>query len=217
MNSKKLISMISLFIFLLSMPIWAFAMESTTAEIFFKVNNAPGTVIVEAVDDAPLPEQTIFKDVSTGKFDVSISQPGDYYYKIYQNKGTRQDVNYDNTVFVARITALVDENNNLYSAVTVYVEKSSQKIGNIEFKNTLIEPEEDISGSETNPTEFEDFSDLSESTTSTTDTNGSQPHTGDDSHIGLWLAMMAVSLVGIALANVFYKVFSGKSDKKNSN
>ena len=216
MNSKKLISMISLFIFLLSMPIWAFAMESTTAEIFFKVNNAPGTVIVEAVDDAPLPEQTIFKNVSTGKFDVSISQPGDYYYKIYQNKGTQQDVNYDNTVFVARITALVDENNNLYSAVTVYVEKSSQKIGNIEFKNTLIEPEEDISGSETNPTEYEDISEDPIETT-TADSSAEEPHTGDESHLGLWFAMMAVSLVGIALANVFYKVFSGKSDKKNSN
>ena len=205
MNSKKLITMILLLLLLLAIPIQVFAVEAATAEISFTVKNAPGTVVMEAVNGAPLPEQTVFKGVSAGKFEISFTEPGDYYYKVYQNPGTEQGVTYDSTVYTVFISVFLDENGVLYSVTAVNIEQSAQKAEDIEFENILpqssVPSEPDGSTEPTAPT--------------TPDSSDAPPHTGDDSQLELWTLLMTLSLLGLIAATVFYKR-SVKDPKKEN-
>ncbi|MCH5190574.1 MAG: hypothetical protein J1F23_00270 [Oscillospiraceae bacterium] len=193
MNSKKLIAMILLLLLLLAIPVQVFAVEAATAEISFTVKNASGTVVIEAVDNAPLPMQTVFEGASTGKFLISFSEPGDYCYKVYQNAGTEQDVIYDSTVYTVCISVFLDENGELYSVTAVNIENSSQKAEDVEFENTL-------------PTESTEPNVPSEPTEPTEPNSpDTPPHTGDESRLELWTLLMALSFIGIIAATVFYK------------
>ncbi|MCH5191430.1 MAG: hypothetical protein J1F23_04630 [Oscillospiraceae bacterium] len=178
MNSKKLITAI-LLLFLLAIPIQVFAAEATTVEIPFTVKNAPGTVVIEAVDNAPLPEQTVFEGVSSGKFEISFAGVGNYNYKIYQKSGTEQNVTYDSTVYTAHISVFVNEYSELYSVVSVYIDDSSQKTDDLAFENTSIE-----------------LSEPSEPGEPHTPDSPNTPNTGDNSHLGLWIILMLISLLG---------------------
>lgn len=202
MNSKKLITMILLLLLLLAIPIQVFAMEAATAEISFTVKNAPGTVVVEAVNDAPLPEQTVFEGVSSGKFEISFTEPGDYYYKVYQNQGAEQYVTYDSTVYTVCISVFLDENGVLYSATAVNIEQSAQKAENVEFENIL--PQSSVPGEPDEPTE-----------PTTSEPSVSPPHTGDESRLELWTMLMVLSFLGIIAATVFYK-WSIKNPKQEN-
>lgn len=207
MNSKKLISMIFLLLLLLVMPIQAFAMENVTAEISFTVKNAPGTVVMEAIDDAPLPEQTVFEKVTQGKFEITYTQPGDYYYKIYQKAGTQQNITYYSTVYMVRVITLVSEEDTMYPVVTVYIENSSQKTDNIEFENTLTNPSVPVEP--TNPSKPTDANEH------TTTNSPDKPYTGDESQLGLWIMLMALSLIGIITVSIIYKADSHERKEKS--
>lgn len=193
MNSKKLISVILLLLLLFAIPIQVSAMGAATAEIPFTVKNAPGTVVIEAVESAPLPGQTVFEGVSSGKFEISFAEPGDYYYKIYQKPGTGSDITYDSTVYTVCISVFVHEDGNLYSVVAVNIESSSQKAEDIAFENTLVEsgvpsepsaPGEPSESTTTDSSNMPDFSDT-------------PPQTGDNSHLSLWIVLMAASFFGM--------------------
>ena len=188
MNSRKLISMISLLLLLLVMTIPAFALEAVTVEISFAVKNAPGTVVIEAVDDAPLPEQTVFETATEGVLELSFSEPGNYEYKIYQKPGTGSGVTYDSTVYSVCVAVFTNEDGSLYCVVAANIEGSAQKADDVVFENT-VEP--------TSPS-----------------TPGNTPQTGDDSRLGLWILLMALSLVGIVAFSVFGIVASRRSEKR---
>ena len=77
MHKKWLIGMVFLLLLTVAMPVQAFAMDSVTAEIPFTVENAPGTVVMEAMHGAPEPEQSAFENVSEGKFVLRFDEPED--------------------------------------------------------------------------------------------------------------------------------------------
>lgn len=213
MNSKKLISMILLLLLVLALPLQSSAEGAVTAEIPFTVNNAPGTVIIEAVDGAPLPKQTEFEGVSTGKFEFSFTKPGEYYYKVYQKSGTEQGVTYDSTVYSVCIAVFSNNDGSLYSVTAVNVEESSQKAEIVEFENTLAEPSEPSKPIEpTEPT-------VPSAPTEPTSPNSpsTPPSTGDNSRLDLWVLLMAFSLLGIAVVSVMYRATVNKSKKRNQN
>ena len=210
MNSKKLISMILLLLLMLAMPFQVFAEGTATAEIPFAVKNASGTVIIEAVDGAPLPKQTEFEGVIEGKFEFSFTKPGEYYYKVYQKSGTEQGVTYDSTVYSVCIAVFSNNDGSLYSITAVNVEDSSQKAEIAEFENTLAEPSEP-----SKPTEPTVPSAPTEPTSP--DSPGTPPSTGDNSRLSLWVLLMAFSLLGIAVVSVMYRATVNKSKKRNQN
>lgn len=210
MNSKKLISMILLLLLTLAMPFQANASGAATAEIPFAVKNASGTVVIEAVDGAPLPKQTEFEGVSTGKFEFSFTRPGEYCYKVYEKTGTEQGVTYDGTVYSVCIAVFSNNDGSLYSVTAVNVEDSSQKAEIVEFENTLAEPSEPIE-----PTEPTVPSAPTEPTSP--DLPGTPPATGDNSRLGLWILLMAFSLLGIAVVSIVYKSTAHTSEKKKQN
>lgn len=213
-NSKKLITTVLLLLLLWVIPIQAFAMESATAEIPFTVNNAPGTVVMEAVGGATLPKQTVYEGVSAGKFELTFSEPGDYCYKIYQKPGTQQGITYDSTVYSVFVSVFVNDNGGIYAVTAVSTADSSQKIEDVKFNNTPVQTTQP--GETTNPgastettTKKPGKSNVSKGTDKTKDStktdSSDRPGTGDDSQLRLWMLIMALSCLGITVSYILYK------------
>lgn len=171
MKAKKLITAILLLLFLMAVPLQVFAAEEIRAMIPFTVKNTTGTVVIEAAEGAPLPHRTVFEEVSEGIFELSFSEPGDYFYKVYQVPQTEKGVTYDATVYEVCVSVFVGEDGELYTAVAANEEGSSEKADELLFENTP-----------------------PETTETSTSENPSPPKTGDDSRLGLWIALMIASL-----------------------
>ena len=235
MNSKKLITMIFLLLTLLAIPVQALAMDAATAEIPFTVKNAPGTVVMEAVDDSPLPNPTVFEGVSSGKFEMTFSKPGAYSYKIYQKPGTDQNVTYDITIYTVCISVFVNEDGNLYSVTAINAAESSQKAEEVVFKNTLIDS--DVSGGSTEPSKPSvpsepsspgepsapsvsgkpgEFGNSAGTNASMKPNSPTAPSTGDESRLSLWILLMAFSILGIIVVSHFLKKGSSQTQKEKT-
>ena len=139
MKSKSIISTILLVLFLMAMPICAMAMESVTVDVSFTVENTPGTVVIEAVDGAPLPAQTEFKDAQEGTFSLTFTEAGTYAYKVYQKQGLGDYTDYyefyDDTVYDVVVSVFFDDNYELYGIVTASIPGDSYKPDEIVFTN----------------------------------------------------------------------------------
>lgn len=136
MKSKWFKVMIPLLILVLTAA-YALASDvgSVTVQIPFTVEFASGTVVMEAVADAPAPEQAEFPGVEEGSFAVTLTEPGNYKYKIYQEPGTDERFRYDETVYTVELFVTTDEVGTLSASVTVGVEDSSHKPDSVAFEN----------------------------------------------------------------------------------
>lgn len=139
MIRKYYIVFVSLLLLIMAMPQSAFAMESVTAEIPFIVERTPGTVVIEAVNNEPLPAVTEFPDVLEGEFEIAYTEPGNYYYRVYQKPGDLLGAEYDNRVYGVTVSVFVNEYEMLYAAVTLSIDGNPQKPEIIEFPNTVEE------------------------------------------------------------------------------
>ena len=137
MNSKKLIAMILLLLLLLATSVQVFAEGSVTAEIPFTVKNAPGTVVMEAVDNAPSPKTATFTNVFEGKFEITYTEPGDYYYTIRQIPGEESEITYDDTEYTVVVSVYTENDRLSTPVVTVSKAGSAEKPDNVEFDNTI--------------------------------------------------------------------------------
>ena len=64
------------------------------------------SVKIESEDDAyPMPNEDtiIVTDDKSTSFVVKVSEPGNYSYKIYQEKGDNEDITYDEEVYIATL------------------------------------------------------------------------------------------------------------------
>ena len=114
-SGKRLLSLTLALLALALLQVSAFAAQSVETEIPFKVVGAEGTVTLEAVDGAPLPETTKITTSTGGSFRVQHSEPGDYTYKVRQIPGDRKDVTYDNQEYEVLIAVNIDESGKLSS------------------------------------------------------------------------------------------------------
>lgn len=117
------------------MPLQALAEAAVTATIPFTVDYAPGTVVMEAVDDAPAPAQSSFDGTAQGSFVISFTKPGDYAYRLYQKAGADPNVAYDETVFQIEISVMNDVPGEMYAVVTVSIEGHAHKPESVAFEN----------------------------------------------------------------------------------
>ena len=168
MNRKWFTAAVSLLLLMVLMPMQAFAMEEVTVEIPFTIENASGTAVIEAIDGAPLPEETEFASVTEGVFALSYGEPGDYAYKIYQKPGEVAGVTYDETVYDVVVSVFVNEEEGLYTVVTISIAGDANKPESVVFTNILPEPG-----------------------------NPNTPPTGDETHLSLWILLAAVSVTGV--------------------
>ena len=197
MNSKRLITVITLLLSLIAIPIHAFAAEATTAEISFTVKNAPSTVVAEAVHNEPLPAQTVFEGVSEGKFEFSFTEPGDYYYNIYQKQSTESNVTYDSTVYEVCISVFVNEAGELYSVSAVNAENSSEKTDNIVFENTSSELGSEPSSEPSQEPNSEPSTEPTTTASELSNSDSNTPQTGDNNNLVLWIVSLLASLLGL--------------------
>ena len=210
MNSKRLITVITLLLFLIAIPIHVFAAGAeTTAEISFTVKNAPSTVVVEAIHNEPLPEQTVFEGVSAGRFEFSFTEPGDYYYKIYQKQSTESNVIYDSTVYEVCISVFVNEAGELYSVSAVNVKDSSEKTDKIVFENTSSELGSEPSSEPSQEPNSEPSTESATTESEHSNSDSNAPQTGDNNNLVLWIVLLLASLFGLT----WFLFMRKKSDK----
>ena len=140
MNKWLKITILPLLLLLL-MPLLPFPVqasgESVTAQISFTVENAPGIVVMEAVSEgAPMPEQTVFENVSEGAYQITFAEPGEYLYNVYQQKGTEPGISYDmTTVYEVGIYVTVESNGELIYSTGINKKGSTSKAEAIVFEN----------------------------------------------------------------------------------
>lgn len=118
-----------------------FAVETAAARLSFSVRNVPGTVVLEALDGSPSPDQSIYENVSDGTFSLHFSEADTYHYKIYQRPGATAGVQYDSTVYEITVTVLFDGDGGLSAAISVNREGDSHKLtaNDVVFENICAE------------------------------------------------------------------------------
>ena len=122
----------------------AFQYEAVDAHITFNCKQIDGVeesvyqiTIKSENENAPVPKQDIVKVDNSGKgeFVVSISEPGNYEYLLYQIKGSDENITYDETKYDVHVSVLSDENGKLTYSVAVTLADSDEKPESVEFKN----------------------------------------------------------------------------------
>lgn len=176
---------IMLLIVLLLVIVQAYAMESATAEVSFTVDNAPGTVYIEAVGDAPLPEVKEYEGIYNGSFKMTYVEPDTYYYTIRQKAGSEKNYEYDNTVYNVIVTVLSDEQGNLSTLVVASKEGDAHKPDGVAFEN--------IDKTYKNPKDNDDHE----------ITPVPPPKTGDTSNLLKYAVIAIVSLIAVVIVIVF--------------
>lgn len=114
------------------------------------------TIILKAVDDAPMPSESVLKitGAGTAKFPaISYSVPGVYCYTVSQNVGGHERGHYDTTVYYVRVTVTNAENGGLDAAVAVHTDAQMQSAKqDVSFRNTYDKAPSSSSGSSSSGT-----------------------------------------------------------------
>lgn len=83
------------------------------------------------------PETLNLKNGDTGNFKIAINLPGDYKYKIYQESGTKENTEYDKTVYQAEVFVTEDDNGKLNADTVVFTNGNNEKSANCGFVNKV--------------------------------------------------------------------------------
>ena len=125
-----------LLLLVLAAPMLASADRSMTASISFTIENISGTVIMEALDGAPAPSTSRYDDISEGVFEITFTEPGNFFYRVYQQAGTLSNVYYDPIIYNVGIYVYTGEDGNLQYSIVLSVEGNDHKPDRIVFRNT---------------------------------------------------------------------------------
>lgn len=83
------------------------------------------------------PERLELKNGESKDFTISINLPGDYKYKIYQEKGTEKNTEYDSNIYYAEVFVTEGEDGKLNADTVVFTNGSSEKSAECEFINKI--------------------------------------------------------------------------------
>ena len=83
------------------------------------------------------PERLELKNGESKDFTISINLPGDYKYKIYQEKGTEKNTEYDSNIYYAEVFVTEGEDGKLNADTDVFTNGSSEKSAECEFINKI--------------------------------------------------------------------------------
>ena len=129
-------------------PISAYAAGMVGVAIPVSVNrtgDAPSpeetyTFVLQAVDNAPMPEESTLKITGAGKgaFPViNYSTPGIYCYKVSQQAGSHDRGHYDGMVYYVRVSVINGQYGGLEAVVAVHTDAAmTSKKQDITFTNT---------------------------------------------------------------------------------
>lgn len=137
---------------LISVPVKANDDYSCTIAIPIAVKvageNAPtGTefnIVLESVEDGnPMPEQTrvVICDTDEASFGpITYTKPGDYQYKIYQEKGNAEHFIYDEAVFTVTVRVTNDGAGGLAATIWAIKDGEENKVDEVVFVNEYKKP-----------------------------------------------------------------------------
>lgn len=179
-----------------------------------KLSNGNYTIRILAEDESyPLPDSDrIYLNDGKGSFSFTITEPGSYTYRVYQEKGDDNSIVYDDTVYEIHLNVMNKEYPEgtgpedglieLIYYMSVNYEGTDKKPGLIEFEN---EPK--VEGTSENTGTTEDTEDT-ETTGGTTEDNentgenddgGKKVQTGDRTNIGLHITIMSLSIAAVII------------------
>ena len=138
---QRILSLLSAFCVLFAgAALPASAAEAAEATLTVTVKNGPTTVVIEAVDDAPLPDETEIEVEDSADFVLKYNTPGIYQYSISQKPGAREDVIYDETVYNVTVYVVSDDSGDLSTSIVAVKEGSETKMGELGFVNEVVPP-----------------------------------------------------------------------------
>ena len=136
MKMLRSIAVCIIAILLMTTTVFA-AEEFVSTDIAFHIENGPGTVTIEALNDSPAPDELVIENIDKGAFIVTFSEPGDYQYRICQKPGNNDNIIYDETVYIVTVSVLRDDDGDLYTILSINFENDSFKQDDIIFKNKI--------------------------------------------------------------------------------
>ena len=125
-----------LMLLLLAAPISVTAEESVAVEVSFTVVNAPGNVVMKALDGAPAPSPDRFENTSGNSFRIEFTEPDDYYYQVYQESpGPNPEMEYDGVVYEVHVVVICEDDGSLSAVWEALIPGNAYKAMGIVFTN----------------------------------------------------------------------------------
>ena len=84
------------------------------------------TVVLQAVDDAPMPSENVLKITGAGESAFGVIQytaPGIYCYTITQTSGVDERGQYDQTIYYVKVSVTNGENGNLETVIAAHTDQ----------------------------------------------------------------------------------------------
>lgn len=177
-------------------------------------------IVIESLDNnSPSPEsdRLFITDNGTGVFNIQITEPGTYVYKMYEKPGDDLNIIYDDNIYYATVFVTNTDDDNLTYAVYITSENYNYKFYNVIFKDVSLGYETStptITTTAIEMTSIETISvstvtEITDSSVTTADSTSDKKTTdlidivltGDNTPIGLLLFIMAISAItGLIMA-----------------
>lgn len=142
--------------------------------------------------------------VTTGRFaEINYTEPGDYKYKVYEQKGNSEDIIYDDSIYEVTVRVINAEDGNLMAEIWAVKDESERKVDEIRFGNNYKESSQETT--QTTP-KTKDHTITKKVTRSSIGSTAAK--TGDKSNLFLWSAIAITSI----LCSFFF-VITGKRRK----
>lgn len=124
----------------------AAAYEAATAEIPVECfigsasDTEPYRIKLEAVTEgAPVPESDILEvSIAEEKFEVALTSPGTFMYRIYEIAGDDEGIEYDANIYTVALFVENDGDDRLSYTVVANAGDGSSKSASIKFKNIVL-------------------------------------------------------------------------------
>jgi pilin isopeptide linkage protein len=183
------------------------------------LEDAMFTFVLEAEDDAPVPESTYATRTGAGYAnfgDIEFTHTGVYHYKIYEQNDGIENYVYDDTVYSTDVYVTYDSYGNMVSDIVAYDDTEIQRQAK-EPEMLFINEYSDstpIPGDESTTTPTTTTTKTTAKTDKGDDTEtGKSPKTGDYSNMRQWIAVVCIAIVGL-VSCVCYLSITKKHSKK---
>lgn len=141
---KKFLPLIFASVCLMATPVYAAESVDAIVPVSCSAEGSAESFAVSIEGDSGFkasPERLELKNGESKTFTIPINLPGDYKYKIYQEKGTEKNTKYDNNIYQAEVFVTEDENGKLNAETVVFTKGSSEKSAKCEFLNKVTKNE----------------------------------------------------------------------------
>ena len=147
-------------------------LENSSGQHYFQI------VIEPDADNCPHPDQTVITVPANegGHFTLTVDEPGTYLYRISEQAGNEELLEYDSTVYLVTLYAEQTDDNTLVCAVSAKTAGSDDKPETIVFRNK--------SNEETHTTTLQTTGSTTETTVSTTETQTDSTDTSSETTAG---------------------------------